>query len=164
MSPNRYQPHIFVLPEDDANRQIANGFVLHPKLSGRAIQILPPAGGWRKAVNKLLDVYIPKMQKFPEERLILLVDFDRSEERLGYIKKQVPRELHDRVFALGVLSEPEDLRTALGTSFEGLGELIAGNCYDDTTEVWGHDLLKHNKPEIDRLTSSVRQFLFNLDR
>jgi hypothetical protein len=25
---NRYLPHVLVLPEDDANRQIANGFVL----------------------------------------------------------------------------------------------------------------------------------------
>lgn len=28
MSVNRYQPHVLVLPEDDANRQLANGFVL----------------------------------------------------------------------------------------------------------------------------------------
>jgi len=30
MSPNQYQPHILVLPEDDANRQIANGFIQAP--------------------------------------------------------------------------------------------------------------------------------------
>jgi hypothetical protein len=30
MAVNRYKPHIYVVPEDDANRQIANGFLLHP--------------------------------------------------------------------------------------------------------------------------------------
>ena len=28
MSVNRHQPHVFVLPEDDANRQMAIGFIL----------------------------------------------------------------------------------------------------------------------------------------
>lgn len=29
---NKYRPHVLVLPEDDANRQIANGFLLAPAL------------------------------------------------------------------------------------------------------------------------------------
>jgi hypothetical protein len=28
MSVNKYHPHVLVLPEDDANRQLANGFLL----------------------------------------------------------------------------------------------------------------------------------------
>ncbi len=164
MSLNRYRPHIFVLPEDDANRQIANGFVLHPQLKARTIQILPPAGGWRKAVDRLFDVHIPEMQKFSEERLILAVDLDRSEGRLRDVKAKIPAALQDRVFAIGVLSEPEDLKRAFGTSFEGIGELMASNCYDNTGELWEHYLLKHNRSEVDRLSSSVRPFLFNLDR
>jgi hypothetical protein len=34
---NRYQPHVFVLPEDDANRQLANGFLLDESLIVRRI-------------------------------------------------------------------------------------------------------------------------------
>jgi hypothetical protein len=30
MSANKYKPHVVVLPEDDANRQLANGFLTHP--------------------------------------------------------------------------------------------------------------------------------------
>ncbi len=30
---NRALPHVWVLPEDDANRQIANGFVDHPNVN-----------------------------------------------------------------------------------------------------------------------------------
>lgn len=28
MSTNKFQPHVLIFPEDDANRQIANGFLL----------------------------------------------------------------------------------------------------------------------------------------
>lgn len=29
---NKHKPHVIVLPEDDANRQIANGFLLDPSI------------------------------------------------------------------------------------------------------------------------------------
>lgn len=45
MSVNFYKPHVLVLPEDDANRQIAIGFLLDPGLKQRNIQILTPSGG-----------------------------------------------------------------------------------------------------------------------
>ena len=48
MSVNVFQPHLMVLPEDDANRQIVNGFLLDPSLNQRAIQPLPIDGGWSK--------------------------------------------------------------------------------------------------------------------
>ncbi len=48
MSPNKYAPHVLVLPEDDANNDIANGFLRHDALDLRAIQVLPCAGGWGK--------------------------------------------------------------------------------------------------------------------
>ena len=46
MSINKHKPHLLVLPEDDADRQIANGFVIAQGvgLDDRAIQILPEAG------------------------------------------------------------------------------------------------------------------------
>jgi len=45
MSVNKYAPHIVLLPEDDANRQIANGFLLGSNLNSRSVQILRPARG-----------------------------------------------------------------------------------------------------------------------
>jgi len=39
MSVNVYKPHVLVLPEDDADRQIATGFLLDPSLKPRNIQI-----------------------------------------------------------------------------------------------------------------------------
>ena len=46
---NKYLPHIHVLAEDDANRQIVNGFLLELN-DNRAVKVLPLAGGWTKAV------------------------------------------------------------------------------------------------------------------
>lgn len=37
MSVNKYKPHVFVIPEDDADRQIADGFVLHPGVAARQV-------------------------------------------------------------------------------------------------------------------------------
>jgi len=41
---NRYRPHIYILPEDDANRQLANGFVFNTDSS--QVHTLTEAGGW----------------------------------------------------------------------------------------------------------------------
>lgn len=37
MSINKFRPHIHVLPEDEANRQIATGFLLGSHLNERVI-------------------------------------------------------------------------------------------------------------------------------
>ncbi|HRI43685.1 MAG TPA: hypothetical protein PLL78_07365 [Fimbriimonadaceae bacterium] len=45
MSVNKHRPHLFVVPEDDACRQLANGFLLEPEVNQRQIQIEDVAGG-----------------------------------------------------------------------------------------------------------------------
>jgi hypothetical protein len=64
MGINRYKPHLLVLPEDDSNRQIANGFILNPSLNERLIQVLPPTGGWTKVVDMFSEVHVTEMYKF----------------------------------------------------------------------------------------------------
>ena len=53
MSINAYKPHLLVLPEDDANREMANGFLLDSRVLMCNMQVLPPAGGWKKALDSL---------------------------------------------------------------------------------------------------------------
>ncbi|HAT15896.1 MAG TPA: hypothetical protein DCS91_22150 [Microcoleaceae bacterium UBA11344] len=168
MTVNKYQPHVFVLPEDDANRQIATGFILDSNVNEPAIQVLPIADGWGKVVDKFKDNQVSKMRRFPKRMIVLLIDFDRKGERLSYVKSQIPEDLQDRVFILGVLSEPEDLKgikkkfESIGTGkLEKIGEALANDCSNNTNELWGHDLLKHNKTELDRMILSVKPFLFN---
>ncbi|MCT7960343.1 hypothetical protein NG791_06635 [Laspinema sp. D1] len=157
---NKFRHHVHVLPEDDANRQIANGFIsFNPNLN-RLIQILPPSGGWLKVVNELKTVQGPKMQNIPLRILVLLIDFDDDTDRLTYVRAQIPDALQSRVFVLGVWSEPERLKAEFNKTFEGIGEALAQDCADNQQTFWNHELLRHNHPELERLRSSVRPFLF----
>lgn len=157
---NKYQPHILVLAEDDANRQIANGFLLEPYLNNRAVKVLPLPGGWKKTVEEFTKNYASEMRQLPEKMMVLLIDFDENENRLSYVESHIPDDLKARVFVLGVLSEPENLRTDIKKTFEEIGKALAKDCSDNTNELWGHNLLKHNKGELDRMASSVKPFLF----
>jgi len=169
MSVNKYEDHVFVLPEDDANRQIANGFINNLNVNDRAIQVLPIADGWGKVVKKFKKNQVSEMRSFPKRRMVLLIDFDGKGERLSYVKSQIPEHLQDRVFILGVLSEPDDLKgiknkfESIGTGkLEQIGQTLANDCSNNNTNgLWGHDLLKHNKTELDRMILSVKPFLFN---
>lgn len=162
MSTNKYKPHVLVLAEDDANRQIANGFVLAPALNERAIQILPAVGGWEKVVDAFRSVHAHEMKRYPERRVVLIIDFDdRLDERLTHIRAEIPDQLTDRVFVLGVLSQPERLKEALDKNFEAIGKSLSQDCYDNTRTVWDHGLLKHNEIELDRMILTIKPFLFN---
>ena len=150
-----------MLPEDDANNQIANGFIQDPNLNLRTIQILPPVGGWKKVVDTFRDVHAHEMRRCPERRIVLLIDFDRNYEKRLTCIQEISPELVERVFVLGALSEPEDLKRNIGKSFEKIGEALSQDCVGNTREVWGHDLLKHNETELNRMILSVKPFLFN---
>jgi hypothetical protein len=160
MSINKYKPHVLVLPEDQANAEMANGFLLHPQLNDRSIQVLPYVGGWTAVVEKFTKNFIPKMRQYPHQWFVLLMDFDRTADRLNYVKEQLPEDIQDRVFVLGVLSEPEELRNDLGQSLEWIGESLAASCADHTYGLWDHNLLQHNKTELTRMIASVKPFLF----
>lgn len=165
MSANKYKNHLLVLPEDDANRQIANGFLLNPNLKGRIIQILPPAGGWIKVLDSFKKNHVPNMKKCQQRMMLLLIDFDLKENRLDQVKDQIPATLKDRVFVLGVQSEPENLKKKHlldHNTFEEIGKSLAQDCVNGTDKLWGHDLLKQNKTELERMILCVKPFLFNL--
>ncbi|MGK7943908.1 MAG: hypothetical protein AB4058_05515 [Microcystaceae cyanobacterium] len=85
MSINSRQPHLLILPEDDANHQIATGFRNNLNVDSRVIQVLGNAGGWEKVIKTFEKTHIAKMQKFRERRMILLIDFDKREDRLSYV-------------------------------------------------------------------------------
>jgi hypothetical protein len=82
VSVNRYQPHVLVLPEDDANRQLANGFLLDQYLSIWKIQVLEEVGGWAQVLECFLSDHVVEMDRYSGRFMVLLIDFDRREERL----------------------------------------------------------------------------------
>ena len=152
-------PHVLVLPEDDANRQLANGFQLDELLDTRRMQILEEAGGWLEVVERFKEVHVPEMERNTNRFMVLLLDFDRRGNRLQKVMAKIPAHLNERVFVLGSWSEPEELRRTLG-SYEKIGLALAKDCRDNTNETWAHDLLKHNASELERLRQQVRPILF----
>lgn len=159
MAVNKYQPHVLVLPEDDANRQLANGFVLSESVPTRQIQVLEEAGGWLEVLHCFEADHVDAMDRYPERFMILLIDFDGNASRLDDAKTFVPQRLTNRVFVLGALNEPEDIRRALGP-YETVGLAMAQDCHEGTDSTWGHALLRHNASELERLRNSVRPILF----
>jgi hypothetical protein len=112
MSVNRYQPRVLVLPEDDANRQLANGFVLDLNAAVLTrIQVLEEVGGWHEVLNHLQSDHIADMNRYTNRFIVLLIDFDRHGGRLNEARSRIPEPLRDRVFILGAWSEPEDLKS-----------------------------------------------------
>jgi len=62
-----------VLPEDDANRQLANGFLLELDSTVlRKIQIVEVAGGWHEVLNKFESDHIAVMDRYTSRIMVLL--------------------------------------------------------------------------------------------
>jgi len=160
MSVNKHQPHVLVLPEDDANRQLANGFLLDQYVSTHKIQVLPEVGGWTQVLELFLSDHVVEMDRYRGRFMVLLIDFDGRKERLPDANARIPEHLTDRVFILGAWSEPEALKKASLGSYKTIGLPMAQDCREETNTTWGHDLLRHNASELDRLRVHVRPLLF----
>jgi hypothetical protein len=160
MSVNKDLPHVMVLPEDDANRQLANGFWQEVDWNRqRPMQVLAEAGGWNEVLALFRSEHVSYMDRWPSRFMVLLIDFDSKEDRLNNAKAAIPERLADRVFVLGAWSEPEALRADLGP-YEKIGSDMAKDCRDGTDTTWGHRLLRHNAGELDRLRQHVGPILF----
>ena len=157
---NRYLAHLQILPEDDANREIVNGFLKENRLIQRRIQVLPVAGGWGKTITRIEAC---QLERFSERRLLLLIDFDDDVTgRNQLVRDNIPEQIKNRVYYLGVRSEPEKLRNSCKMSFETVGNTLAAECAEGKYRLWKHELLAHNEAELSRLLIDVRPFLFPL--
>ena len=159
---NREQPHIFVLPEDDANRQLANGFFQQVEWNRqRWMRVLPVARVWHSVLELFVSAHVAEMDRWPLRFMVLLIDFDDDfEARLQKVKGLIPAHLTERVFVLGSLSDPEALTRAGLGSYEAIGSAMAVDCRQGTGETWGKPLLQHNAGELDRLRQQASSILF----
>jgi hypothetical protein len=159
---NRYLPHLLVLPEDKANRQIINGFLLEGAIEKvNKVQVLPEAGGWTAVIDRFCHDEVGAMQNYPQRFIVLVLDFDNDPERLDKIKGRIPGNLLERVFVLGVLSEPEELKPKLGLHFEEIGKAMARDCQLGGDGIWNDKLLVHNAEELERIKDAgLHELLF----
>ena len=154
MSVNKHRPHVYVVPEDDANRQIANGFLLHHTVVPGQVRVLPPAGGWAKALTALETEYLRWLEESALCHLVLLVDFDGSYSvRRARFDAATPEDLRSRVFVLGPRETPEALKRALNNDYENIGKTLAAECHSGGSDTWGHEHLRHNEVDRARLAS-----------
>jgi len=161
VSVNKHLPHVLVLPEDDANRQLAKGFQLELNWARqRQMQVLEGAGGWTAVLERFLADHVAGMESNARRFMVLLIDLDGNRERLQDVKSQIPGQLTDRVFILGAWSEPEDLKRAGLGIYEAVGSAMARDCREETEGIRGHELLRHNAGELARLRHQVRPILF----
>jgi len=160
MSVNRYAPHVYILPEDDANRQLANGFLLEPSIIGNNIRVLHEAGGWNTVLEQFCTIYATEMDKYDQRFMVLLIDCDGRPERVEESKKHIPSHLANRVFILSSLTEPEKLKQELTQSYENIGLSLARDCREQTETVWNHNLLVHNLSEVARFREHAGHILF----
>ncbi len=173
MAVNKHAQHILVLPEDDHNRELANGFVLClDSVRARRIQVLQVAGGWLKVLETFQLDHIADMDQYPSRFMILVIDFDNDERRLAGALSRIPDRLRDRVFIVGSAKEPQDLVNArlwqhpaallagLGSKLEQIGYALGHDCRENTATTWGHPLLLANTPELERLREIVRPIIF----
>lgn len=160
---NTYRDQLVVLLEDNANSRILNGFLMDPSLSEKVIIPLSVEGGWEKVPKTFLKDYVNSMRRYPNRRILFLLDFDRWKNRREYIgAEMIPEDLKERVFMLGSASNPEKLKKNFPkpNSFEAIGKALAQDCFDGTDHAWGHELLIHNEKELARMEKSVKPFLF----
>ncbi len=163
---NKYLDHLLVLPEDDANRRLVNGFLMHVDVKYRSIQVLPEAGGWRHVLAALQDpVIINGLKNYPKRHLLLMIDFDGQDAaRLMEYANAVaalPAAEQGRVYLLGCLETPERMRAACGVQLEDIGNQLAGECPPPPAEgLWAHAHMVQNAPELARLVAQVQPFLY----
>jgi hypothetical protein len=159
MSVNKYRSHILVLPEDEATRQMANGF--YQKIPDqRYTQILPVAGGCDHVVDCFKSNYMPSMNTYPYRYFVLVIDFDKRPSRLQHIKNQIDPSILARVFILGAFLEAEDLRRNVGENLETIGQLLAEDCQNQTMNIWRNELFEPLQDEIERAKKTLRPLIF----
>lgn len=159
---NRFDPHLLILPEDDANRQIVNGFIAHPNIDSTRIKLLRPAGGWTKAVRSLTQNHCPEMNIFIHRIFVLIIDFDGIDSRCAEIRSQISEPLGKRIFVLGARTTPEDVKRSATylSSYEKIGRALAEDCIGDKRSIWGKHELNCNLEEIQRLRENAGPWLF----
>ncbi|OJW24712.1 MAG: hypothetical protein BGO49_06660 [Planctomycetales bacterium 71-10] len=157
---NRHKPHVIVVPEDDANRQLADGFVRHDAVVSGSIQVVPPAGGWTAVLASLQNQYVARLRKYPKGHVVLLIDFDRQADRRALFDHEIPDPLKGQVFVIGSWDEPEEVRRTTGRTLDGIGFQLADECFRGGSALWDSQHFGHNAEERARLSSAVDSFLF----
>ena len=94
---NKYRSHVYVIPEDDPNRQIAEGFVDHHEVNHTRVKVMPVAGGWPNVLKTFQEEYIQTLRNYQSAHAVMLIDFDgQFDERRDRFQEEIPGDIGDR--------------------------------------------------------------------
>ncbi len=160
MMVNRYRPHVWLIPEDDADRQLAVGFLNHEAVADAVVGVRAPAGGWHEVLDVFESEYLPQLRRYQGAHVVMLIDFDGDESRRAHFEGRIADDVKPRVFVVGSKDDPETLRRELGMSLEKIGRELAQDCLADELRLWLHPHLVHNGAELRRMTRVIKPILF----
>jgi len=161
MSVNKYRPHVILIPEDDANRQLAVGFLGHYAVADRVVEMRDPAGGWGRVLDIFESEYLNLLRANENAHVVMLIDFDEmGDDRKSQCNQRIPDDLKSRAFLIGSRETPEALKKELGMPSEKIGEALAQDCNSNELGRWHHPHLRHNLDELRRMTSVLKQIVF----
>ncbi|CAN5674390.1 hypothetical protein BH11ARM2_BH11ARM2_01260 [soil metagenome] len=122
--------------------------------------------------DEFLKDHIPDMRRFPERKMVLLIDFDGKNKNYESVLLAIPEDLLPRVIILGVATEPEDLKRRLRrepelfpglNNLEAIGQRLAEDCGKQTGSLWSHTLFSHEAAhkELTRLGEAFAHTAFD---
>lgn len=147
--PNKYKWHIVVVPEDGATRQLGNGLSnAFPSIVNR-VKFLREAGGWPDAIATIKDL---KLDKYPNRRVLLIIDLDQDDTRLGFIRSQPEiSKYNNRIFILGSFKAVEQLKpVGRSSNLESVGQRLGEDC-----SCWNDSLLIACREDACRLKAEI---------
>ena len=158
---NKFKPHLFIVPEDDADRQIAVGFQMHLEAKGE-MQIVDVARGWLKVVGVIKDEYVPLLKNNLNSHVLGIIDCDKDVDRIAEQLENFPEDIRNRIFLLGVNENPQEFKRSAKMHFAEIGEKLADECYKDELDLWNHEMLSYSSSEALRAKDVLRELVFGL--
>lgn len=170
MSINRQQEHVIFFGEDEATRDLAQGFVESAKINELRCDVWHTFGtGWQSTVEA---IELVNMVRYPLTRLVLVIDLDRKGvHHIDKIKREIAESpFKDRVYVIGGAKDVQALQRAFVAansigkmSEQDTGRKIADECFKDEScieGVWANPELVGNVAELVRLCRDAKDIIF----
>lgn len=140
MKINRQQKHVIFFGEDEATRDLAQGFIESAKIDELRCDVWHEFGtGWQSTAEAIERV---KMAHYPLTHLILVIDLDRKgQQHIDYLKNEIANSpFRDRVYVIGGSNDVQALQRDF-TKGNSIGKM---SC-QDTGRAIADDALRMNR-------------------
>lgn len=158
---NKYKDCLLILPEDRRLSEVVNGYLITGQRNQRKFQILPYERGWKHVFNRIKELK-KDLDKYPNLRILLVIDFDKDQNRLNEFTEEIGEKYIERMFILGPYENVEALkRCCKTTSAEQVGKILAQTSPKSNSQdnPWKGEQLSMFSKEIKRFFCAVEPCL-----